>query len=83
MGVSSIWHWLIVLVIVLLVFGTKRLRGLGSDLGSAIKSFRSAMSEGESTPPDATAKQIGAQDKPTTPSAVSGESAKPDQSRLS
>jgi len=47
MGAMSIWHWLIVLVIVLLVFGTKRLTGLGSDLGNAIKGFRSAMKEGE------------------------------------
>lgn len=47
MGAMSIWHWLIVLVIVLLVFGTKRLTGLGSDLGNAIKGFRNAMKEGE------------------------------------
>jgi sec-independent protein translocase protein TatA len=43
----SIWHWLVVLVIVLLIFGTKRLTGLGSDLGAAIKGFRNAMNEGE------------------------------------
>jgi sec-independent protein translocase protein TatA len=47
MGAMSIWHWLIVLVIVLLVFGTKRLTGLGSDLGAAIKGFRKSLSEGE------------------------------------
>ena len=47
MGAMSIWHWLIVLVIVLLVFGTKRLTGLGSDLGNAIKGFRAAMKDGE------------------------------------
>jgi sec-independent protein translocase protein TatA len=47
MGAMSIWHWLIVLVVVLLVFGTKRLTGLGSDLGNAIKGFRTAMKEGE------------------------------------
>ncbi len=46
MGIS-IWQLLIVLVIVILLFGTKRLRGLGSDLGSAIKSFRTAVKEGE------------------------------------
>jgi len=45
MGSTSIWHWLIVLAVVLLVFGTKRLRNLGSDLGSAIKGFRQAMKE--------------------------------------
>ena len=42
----SIWQLLIVLVIVLLLFGTKKLRNLGGDLGSTIKSFRSAMKEG-------------------------------------
>jgi sec-independent protein translocase protein TatA len=47
MGAMSIWHWLVVLVIVLLVFGTKRLTGLGSDLGNAIKGFRNAMKDGE------------------------------------
>lgn len=43
------WQLLIILVIVLAIFGTKRLRTLGSDLGSAIKGFRSAMSEAEET----------------------------------
>ena len=43
----SIWQLLIVLVIVLLLFGTKRLRKLGGDLGSAIKGFRSAVKEGD------------------------------------
>jgi len=47
MGSFSIWHWLIVLAIVVLVFGTKRLRNMGGDLGSAIKNFKSAMREGE------------------------------------
>lgn len=47
MGSFSIWHWLIVLAIVVLVFGTKRLRGAGSDLGSAVKNFKSSMKEGE------------------------------------
>ncbi len=45
MGIS-IWQLLIVLVIVLLLFGTKKLRNIGGDLGSAIKSFRSSMKEG-------------------------------------
>ncbi|WP_101926125.1 MULTISPECIES: Sec-independent protein translocase subunit TatA [Luteimonas] len=40
MGSFSIWHWLIVLVVVLLVFGTKRLRGAGRDLGEAVKGFK-------------------------------------------
>ena len=47
MGSFSIWHWLIVLVIVALVFGTKKLRNIGEDMGSAIKSFRKGMQEGD------------------------------------
>ena len=47
MGTFSIWHWIIVLVIVVLVFGTKKLRNLGGDLGSAIKGFKDGMKEPE------------------------------------
>jgi sec-independent protein translocase protein TatA len=47
MGSLSIWHWLIVLIIVVLVFGTKKLRNIGSDVGGAVKSFKDAMNEGE------------------------------------
>jgi sec-independent protein translocase protein TatA len=46
MGSFSIWHWLIVLVIVMLVFGTKKLRNMGSDLGGAVKGFKDGMKEG-------------------------------------
>src|SRR5438094_964345 len=46
MGSFSIWHWLIVLVIVLLVFGTKKLRNLGSDLGGAVKGFKDGIRDG-------------------------------------
>ena len=46
-GGISIWQLLIILVIVLLLFGTKRLKGIGSDLGNAVKGFRSAMSESD------------------------------------
>ncbi|AQV95823.1 Sec-independent protein translocase TatA [Cupriavidus necator] len=47
MGSFSIWHWLIVLVIVMLVFGTKKLRNIGQDLGGAVKGFKDGMKEGE------------------------------------
>jgi sec-independent protein translocase protein TatA len=47
MGSLSIWHWLIVLVIVALVFGTKKLRNIGSDLGSAVKGFKEGMKDSE------------------------------------
>jgi sec-independent protein translocase protein TatA len=43
MGSFSIWHWLIVLVIVLLIFGTKKLRNIGTDLGGAVKGFKDGM----------------------------------------
>lgn len=43
MGSFSIWHWAIVLVVVLLVFGTKKLRGAGRDLGEAVKGFKKGM----------------------------------------
>ena len=45
MGSFSIWHWLIVLLAVVLIFGTKKLHGMGSDLGSAIKGFKQGISE--------------------------------------
>lgn len=45
MGSFSIWHWLIVLAVVTMVFGTKRLRNLGGDLGGALKSFKEASQE--------------------------------------
>lgn len=45
MGSFSIWHWLIVLAIVLLVFGTKKLRNIGSDLGGAVKGFKDSVKE--------------------------------------
>ncbi len=45
MGSFSIWHWLIVLVIVMLVFGNKKLRNLGGDLGGAVKGFKDGMKE--------------------------------------
>ena len=48
MGSFSIWHWLIVLVIVMLVFGTKKLRNIGADLGGAVRGFKEGMKEGTS-----------------------------------
>ena len=46
MGSFSIWHWLIVLVIILLIFGTKKLRNVGQDLGGAVKGFKDGLKEG-------------------------------------
>ena len=47
MGSMSIWHWLIVLVVVMAIFGTKKLRNAGGDLGAAVKNFKTAVREGE------------------------------------
>ena len=47
MGSLSIWHWLIVLLIVALVFGTKKLRNIGTDLGGAVKGFKEGMKDAE------------------------------------
>ena len=63
MGGLSIWHWIIVLVVVLLVFGTKRLRSAGKDLGEAVKGFKEGMR-------DASAENKPAE--PTPPAQVAG-----------
>ena len=47
MGGLSLWHWLIVLVIVVLVFGTKRLKNVGQDIGEAVKGFKKGMHDGD------------------------------------
>ncbi len=52
MGGLSIWHWLIVLLIVVMVFGTKKLKNMGSDLGVAVKGFKDGMKEGGQSPAD-------------------------------
>lgn len=46
MGSFSIWHWLIVLLVIVLVFGTSKLRNMGKDLGGAVKGFKEGMKEG-------------------------------------
>ena len=47
MGSLSIWHWLIVLLIVVLVFGTKKLKNMGGDVGGAVNEFKKAMKDGQ------------------------------------
>lgn len=49
MGTFSIWHWLIVLAVVVVLFGTKKLRSLGTDLGGAVKGFKEGVSAGTSS----------------------------------
>ena len=60
MGSLSIWHWLIVLLIVMLIFGTKKLRNMGADLGGAVRGFKEGMREGttEPQPPQVTGKTV-------------------------
>ncbi|MBA4743175.1 MAG: Sec-independent protein translocase subunit TatA [Azoarcus sp.] len=62
MGSFSIWHWLVVLVIVLLVFGTKKLRNVGSDLGGAVKGFKQGMKETETSTEDNNTNRIADSD---------------------
>ena len=50
MGSFSIWHWLIVLLVVVLIFGTKKLRNIGSDVGGAVKNFKDAMKDEQDKP---------------------------------
>ena len=51
MGSFSVWHWLIVLLIVVLVFGTKKLKNIGSDLGGAVKGFKDGVRDGGAATP--------------------------------
>ena len=74
MGSFSIWHWLIVLLIVVMVFGTKKLRNMGGDLGGAVKGFKDGMKDGGSTPADGTTSPPAAQ--------VSNASAVPDKTTI-
>ena len=55
MGTFSIWHWLIVLLIVVMVFGTKKLKNIGSDLGGAVKGFKDGIKDGGQSAADAPA----------------------------
>jgi sec-independent protein translocase protein TatA len=71
MGSLSIWHWLIVLLVVVLIFGTKKLRNMGADLGGAVKSFKDSMKSEE----DKSA-QAKAEIPPTTGQTIEGEAKK-------
>ena len=57
MGSFSIWHWLVVLAIVVVIFGTKKLRNIGSDLGGAIKNFKDSMKTEDEAKTEEAAKQ--------------------------
>ena len=77
MGSFSIWHWLIVLVIVLLIFGTKKLKNMGTDLGSAVKGFKDGMKTSDesasatvTTPPQVSGQTIDVEVKKESSSKV-------------
>jgi len=71
MGSFSIWHWLIVLLVVILIFGTKKLANIGKDVGSAVKGFKDGMkSEDDKTP------QVKAEIPPSTGQTIEGEAKK-------
>ncbi|MEO8134371.1 MAG: Sec-independent protein translocase subunit TatA [Betaproteobacteria bacterium] len=79
MGSFSVWHWLIVLVIVLVIFGTKKLKNVGSDLGSAVKGFKDGMKSSDesmsastsaSPPPQVSGQTIDVEAKKETSSKV-------------
>ena len=71
MGSFSIWHWLIVLLVVILVFGTKKLRNIGSDLGGAVKGFKEGMKTG-----DGKTDQAAGEIPPSTGQTIDGEARK-------
>ena len=71
MGSFSIWHWLIVLLVVVLIFGTKKLRNIGSDLGGAVKGFKDGMKSGDDKPGEAKAEI-----PPSTGQTIEGEAKK-------
>ncbi len=69
MGSFSIWHWLIVLIVVVLIFGTKKLKNVGADLGAAVKGFKDGMREGSAPsdeaatpPPQVTTNKVASPD---------------------
>lgn len=69
MGGLSIWHWLIVLVIAVLIFGTKRLKNVGEDLGEAVRGFKKGLHGDEEKTGDA-ARASAPQDAAATPTAT-------------
>ena len=69
MGSFSIWHWLVVLLIVVLVFGTKKLKNIGGDLGGAVKGFKDGVRDGNASTPETPVPptgQVTAAQAPTT-----------------
>ena len=73
MGSFSVWHWLIVLLIVVLIFGTKKLKNIGADLGGAVKGFKDGVKSGGEPPPEGDAapkQQVTTTNKAADPNTV-------------
>ena len=73
MGSFSVWHWLIVLLVVVLIFGTKKLKNIGSDLGGAVKGFKDGVKSGGEAQPAGDAaptQQVTATNKAADPNTV-------------
>ncbi|WP_396269021.1 Sec-independent protein translocase subunit TatA [Ideonella sp.] len=70
MGSFSIWHWLIVLIVVVLIFGTKKLKNVGSDLGQAVKGFKDGVKGGTEGEPEAAPPQQVTANKATDTNTV-------------
>ena len=70
MGSFSIWHWLIVLAVVVVIFGTKKLRNVGGDLGAAVKGFKDGMKDGNEKAAEAAAPAAPVQQVAGTPAAA-------------
>jgi sec-independent protein translocase protein TatA len=66
MGSFSIWHWAIVLLVVVLIFGTKKLKNIGTDLGGAVKGFKDGMKSGQENMDTIPAEQVTAARKANT-----------------
>lgn len=81
MGGFSLWHWLIVLVIVVLVFGTKRLGNVGKDLGDAVKGFKKGMQDDDSKPDQSRAAKLGDDSQRNATSETQRDTDRNDQAR--
>ena len=81
MGGLSLWHWLIVLVIVVLVFGTKRLKNVGQDLGEAVRGFKKGMHEDGAPGEDGTQARTDVASKPEDAAATPTEGMRSDDER--
>lgn len=77
MGTFSIWHWLIVLLVVVLVFGTKKLKNMGSDLGEAVRGFKKGMKSTDADADSSAAAQPSLAESATETSATEVDEKKP------